>query len=116
MQQEIADFAQDPKNEYFEDVRETMADILEAGAARGQKISLPEAYQRAILAHNDLAPLVAQKRLAEAANQANGPAAQARSLASTSVTGSPSTVLPTADVASVRSAVEAAVSRHSGRA
>ena len=115
MQKEINDFANDPKNEYFDVVRDTMADILEAGASRGQQISLQDAYQRAILAHNDLASVVTQKSLSQAATQVNAPAARARQLAATSVTGAPSTLSPKIDDSSVRAALEAAVDRHSGR-
>lgn len=116
LQNEIAAFAADPANEFFETVRDTMADIMEAGAARGQKITLQDAYQRAILAHNDLAPVVTQRAMAKAASEVSAPAARARQLASTSVTGAPSSGNVAPDVSTVRSALEAAVSKHSGRA
>jgi hypothetical protein len=115
MQSEIEVFANDPKNEYFEVVRDTMADLLELSASRGQKLNLQDAYQRAILAHNDLAGPFAQQRLAEAAQNLNAPAAKAQQLAGLSVTGAPSPAAPASSGASLRADLEAAVAKHSGR-
>lgn len=117
MKSEIQTFADDPKNQYFEVVKDVMADILEAGAARGQKISLQEAYQRAILANNDLAGQYSQQQLSQAAQRASAPASQAQALAGMSVTGAPSgaSVSPNSGV-NLRADIEAAVARHSGRA
>lgn len=44
---DIDTFAADPKNEFFGDVRDTMADVLEAAAKRGVVLSLGDAYARA---------------------------------------------------------------------
>lgn len=116
MQSEISAFAEDPKNEYFPVVKEVMADILEAGAARGQKISLQEAYKRAILANNDLAGEYSTHQLAEATQRASASAASAASLASMSALGTPSLAgAVTASEGNLRADLERAVARHSGR-
>lgn len=114
---EVETFAADPKNEYFELLRNDVADILEMGARRGQPISLSQAYTRAMLANNELAPLVSQAMLREAAAQQNAPAAAALQRAGFSVTGAPSLGAPQAGDASksVRGAIEGAIQQLSGR-
>src|SRR3990172_326816 len=117
MHSEIQTFAEDPKNQYFEVVKDVMADILEAGAARGQKISLQEAYKRAILANNDLAGEYSQQQLAEATQRASASATQAQSLASMSAQGTPSLAgAIAASEGNLRVDLERAVAQHSGRA
>lgn len=114
---EIETFAADPANEYFDLVREEVADILELGAKRGQKITLQEAYTRAMLANNELAPLVSRKRVEEAAARMSAPAAQAANLSSMSVTGAPSTAAPSGgQPTTVRGSIEAAIDRLTARA
>lgn len=118
LQEEVNAFAAKPENEYFEVLRDDIADILEGGARRGQKISLGEAYERAMLMNNDLAPLVAQRRLKEAAAAQNGPAAEAARRAGMSVTGAPAAgpIAGALDPSkSVRNAVELAFQQHSAR-
>jgi outer membrane biosynthesis protein TonB len=115
MEDEINTFANDPKNEYFEIVKDTMADLLDAAANRGEQMSLQVAYQRAILAHSDLAATVTQKEVSKAASNLNAPAQKSRELAGMSVTGAPSGSAPSANVDTVRGAIEAAIAKHSGR-
>jgi hypothetical protein len=90
---ELQAFASDPKNEFFNDVREEMADILELATRRGQKISLPTAYQRAIVMRSDLAAIVANRQLkskaAEATAQAQAAKAKAVSISGGPALGSP---------------------------
>lgn len=116
MRAEIAEFAADPKNVYFDLVKDAMADIMEVGATRGQQISLPEAYKRAILANNDLAAEYSQQLLKENAGKVSAPAAQSASLAAMSVTGAPGA--PGAHVAgaNLRADIEAAAAKVQGRA
>jgi hypothetical protein len=85
---DIETFAADPKNEFFEDVREDMADILEMAAKRGQKMDLQTAYNRAILMHSEIAPIAQARVLADKTAQASAAAKAARSKA-VSVTGAP---------------------------
>ena len=115
LQTEIQKFAEDPANEYFEVVRDVMADIMEAGASRGQKISLQDAYKRAILANNDLAGQFSQERLRQEAAKLSAPAAEAARKAGLSVTGSQTLGAPPESGINLRSDIEAAVARHSGR-
>jgi len=84
----IDTFALDPKNEFFEDVKNEMADLLEMAAKRGQKMDLSTAYNRAILTHSDIADIVAQRKLQEKAAVASSAAAAARKRA-VSITGAP---------------------------
>ena len=84
----IDQFAQDPKNEFFEDVKDEMADLLEMAAKRGQKMDLSTAYNRAILAHSDIADIVSQRKLQERTSAASSAAAAARRKA-VSITGAP---------------------------
>jgi hypothetical protein len=70
-----------------------MADILELATRRGQKISLPTAYQRAIVMRSDLAAIVANRQLkskaAEATAQAQAAKAKAVSISGGPALGSP---------------------------
>jgi hypothetical protein len=45
---QIQAFAQDPKNEFFADVQQDMADLVEVASRRGRPITLQQAYDRAI--------------------------------------------------------------------
>jgi len=53
------------KNEFFEDVRETMADIMELGAKRGKIISMEDAYKQAIGFDPELSKIVSQREAAK---------------------------------------------------
>jgi hypothetical protein len=77
----IEEFATDANNEFFEDVREDMADILEMAANRGQKISLQDAYNRATLLHPTISQIVAQRKLSGVAAQHNAAAERAENAA-----------------------------------
>jgi len=108
----IEAFAQDPKNEFFSDVRDTMADLMEVAAKRGQKMDLQSAYNRAIMMHEDIAKVVEDRRKAASAAEAKRAADEARRKGS-SVRGAPAvhpqgTVPPTN---SMREDIEAAISR-----
>jgi hypothetical protein len=73
IQQDIVNFAQQPENEFFNDVREDMADIIDMASKRGQELPLGEAYKRACMMNNQISQIqlarqsqaqVAQKRQA----------------------------------------------------
>jgi hypothetical protein len=104
---EIDAFANNPENEFFEDVRETMADVLELAAKRGEKVDLPTAYQRAILMHNEIADVVAERNLRKKAEAASAAAAAAKKKA-VSITGAPAKE-PAARGNSVRDALVSAI-------
>jgi hypothetical protein len=71
----INSFATDPKHEFFQDVRLTMADLMDAGAKRGIEMSLEEAYVRAC----QIEPEV--KKVLDARAARGGASAAARTLA-----------------------------------
>lgn len=81
---ETQTFAQ--KNEFFEDVREEMADIMEMAARRGVIIPLDKAYEKAIALNPDLSSVVAQRKAAAKASTNN---IQKNRNAASSVTGAP---------------------------
>jgi len=93
---ELEAFMADPKNEFAADVAETMADLLEVSANRGQKMNLSTAYSRAILAHNDIADVVARRETQARAASASVKAVAAKKKA-VSISGAPVKSLPSED-------------------
>jgi|SRR5262245_1150674 len=85
---EVQSFGQDDKHEFFEDVRHDMADIMDLYTARGQTISLQEAYDRAIRLNPHTSEIVGKREVAERA-QAAAQAAQRARRAAASIGGSP---------------------------
>ena len=85
-QKALAAFAADPKHEFLDDVRDLMADLIEAGRAK----TLEDAYAAAIWAHGDTRKILLQ-RDAEARAAAKGQRANAARRASSAVHGSPTT-------------------------
>ena len=55
---EVASFKADGKHEFFDDVRLTMADVMDAAAKRGIEMGLEDAYQRAIMIEPDVRKVV----------------------------------------------------------
>lgn len=106
----IAAFGADPKHEFLDDVRDLMADLIEAGRAT----TLDEAYAAAIWAHPDTRKILLQREATSRAAAKGGRAAAARK-ASAAVHGTPSgsagpVIKPNA---SVREALEQAFDDHS---
>lgn len=108
-QEELDEFASNPENEFFEDVKETMADILEAATARGTKMDLQTAYRRAILAHNDIADVVARRQLSKQTTGLNSQA-QAKKKKSVSLSGAPDR--PVVGGENLRETIIAAMEQH----
>jgi hypothetical protein len=81
----LAAFGADPKHEFLDDVRDLMADLIEAGRAT----SLEDAYASAVWAHPDTRKILLQRESQSRANGKNLRAANARR-ASSAVHGSPS--------------------------
>ena len=106
---EITAFAQDEKNEFYEDVKLEMATFLEAAAQRNQNMTLQEAYDRAILLRPDLAEVVAQRKLQSEADARNSAAAAAKAKAVGVQGSSPDTGGSRSQPASLRGAIEAAM-------
>lgn len=76
------------KHPHFEAVREDMADIMEIAAKRGQKMTLDQAYTRAVGMSPELSRVSQQRQRAAAAGQGNKSVEAARKRAST-VAGAP---------------------------
>jgi hypothetical protein len=58
---ETNEFAEDPANEFFEDLRDEIADLLEVAARRGRKMTIKEAYDRACQSDPDVSKVLAQR-------------------------------------------------------
>lgn len=82
---EISTFENDPKNEFIADVREDMADILEMSAKRGQKMTLQQAYDKAVTLNPATAEVVEARanrdRIAAAKTKLSGKKAASASVA-----------------------------------
>lgn len=83
-----AELAKIQDREFFEDVRDDMADVLEAARKRGVVMSLDEAYARAIRVNPDVARVIEQR---EAAGRAGSTTDAARARAASSVRSTPAT-------------------------
>lgn len=64
---EITEFSS--KAEFFADVQQDVADLLEMSANRGVNMTLQEAYDRAIMFHPQVSSVVAQRKAAQAATR-----------------------------------------------
>lgn len=111
---ELETFSQDPKNEFFEDVRDDIADILEINARRGRKMTLQDAYDRAIMQHPTISRIVEQRRLAQRVTDETSAARRARGAAA-SVSGAPSDSVNDSPPDSIRGALEHAIDKAEGR-
>ena len=90
--------------EFFEDVREEMADLLEVAARRGLALTAKDAYNRAVAMHPDVSKVLEQRQAAKANN-----GSVARSMAaSSSVKGQHAAGPPAQSGGSLRDDVEAA--------
>jgi hypothetical protein len=99
------------QQEFFHDVRDEMADILEVASRRGLPMTAMDAYNRAIAIHPEVSRVLEQRR---AAANSNGSTQRAMAAAS-SVKGSP-TAAPTAPSGqSLQDDIAAAWDRVAGR-
>jgi hypothetical protein len=108
---EVETFGAD--KEFFEDVREDMADLLEVAARRGIDLSLEQAYERACKMQPDIAKVLEAREAAARAGNLQGSTQRAKHAAS-SVRGTPSGV-PSSNPADLRGAIEAAFEQVGGR-
>lgn len=114
--QELEAFANDPKNEFFNDVRSLMGDIIELADRQGQQMGLREAYERATLLHEPVRRVIEGRKAVEQARQTNA-AAQRSKAASKGVVSSPAAAqggqnAPADD--SIRAALEFAFTQQQG--
>lgn len=111
---ELSDFAE--KHEFYEDLKDLMADIMEVSSRRGVNVPLTAAYESAILQSPSVRAVIEQRKTADAAKKAHQVAAQARagafSVSNSAETGT--TNLPAGD--SIRDAISRSIEHHSGRA
>ena len=106
----LAAFGADPKHEFLDDVRDLMADLIEANRAT----SLDDAYSAAIWAHPDTRKILLQRE-AQVRTAVKVKRAAAARTASSAVHGAPagSATTPTKANMTVREAVESAFDEHS---
>lgn len=107
VQQEIGQFAE---KEFFEDVREDIADILEMNAKRGVAMTLEEAYNRACRIHPEVSRALSQREAAKQAATATAATQQAKRAAS-SIKSSPSGGVGKEAPSSIRDLLESGFDR-----
>jgi len=105
-QTEVQSFIE--RAEFGNDVREDMADIIEAAQRRGQNISLQDAYKKACLMNDSVRAVISQRAKARGAQQTTQAAQKARS-AAVQVSGSAPMGALRQESTDVRSAIEAAI-------
>ena len=97
---EIGQFANDPKNEFYRDVADDMADIMDIAARRGKDLSLKDAYDRACSMNPQISQIIQ-------ARQAQQTTAQ-KVRAAASISGGPGGPGDSAPPDSLRGALEEA--------
>ena len=100
--------------EFFGDVKDAMADILEVAAKRGVAMTPREAYNRAVWADPHVAEVLQQRQAAKQAGNRVGSTQRAQAAAA-SIKGSPAVGGVTAQPGNLRGDVEAAIDRLSDR-
>jgi hypothetical protein len=108
---EVETFGSD--KEFFADVRDTMADLLEVASRRGLDLTLQDAYDRACLMNPDIAKVIEARRAAQAGGNRMRSTQAARNAAS-SVRGTPASV-STSQPGDLRGAIESAIEQVGGR-
>jgi hypothetical protein len=112
---ELEQFVSDPKNEFFEDLRLDIADIMRLNANRGVKVTLREAYDKAARLHPEISKVVLQRDAAKNAEESRK-AALARRIAGSSVTqqAPKQTGTQSNSAATVREAIEQSIAHLQG--
>lgn len=105
-EREVSAFAE--SHEFFDDVRETMADLREVAERRGVDLPLEEAYNRAIALHPEI-PQVLQQREAAKAATTGKPATLRAKTAASSVRSHPTASVGKTQPTSLREQLEAAM-------
>ncbi len=67
--QSIEQFAADPANEFFNDVKQDMADIFDLATKRGMKIDLKTAYDKAVALNPEISGVVSKRQTAQTISQ-----------------------------------------------
>jgi hypothetical protein len=106
-------FASDPKNEFFNDLRGTMADMIEVAERQGYMLTLADAYQRAAMLHPEVSRVMLARQQGVNAQKLTAAARTAKA-AAVSVRGSAPVGNPDAvEPSSIRESIEAAIESHS---
>jgi hypothetical protein len=105
-QNEVSTFLD--RAEFGNDVREDMADIIEAAQRRGQNMSLQDAYKKACLMNDNVRSVLTQRVQTKGAQQTTTAAQKARS-AAVQVSGAAPMGALRQESTDVRSAIEAAI-------
>lgn len=100
--------------EFFEDVRDDMADILDLASKRGIDMTLDQAYERACTLHPEISKVLAARAAANGGAGNSQQSTQRAKIAASSVRGTPSGV-STANPDSLRATIEAAMDEVAGR-
>jgi hypothetical protein len=95
-QQEVEAFAANKKNEFFDEVRDDMADLIEIRAKRKENLSLQDAYNIAVQARPDLQEILSKRKKAQSVRDAARRAAEKKSAATSVASSSPSRSSPNA--------------------
>jgi hypothetical protein len=98
----LQQFGQDPKNEFYNDVKGDMADYLEMRARYSDFPSLEEAYNRACLMNDNVRNIIEARK-----SQAN----QQRKAAASSISGTPGAPQAQSEPGSIREAIEMAMAQ-----
>ena len=109
-QNEVASFLD--KAEFGNDVREDMADLIDAAQRKGQDLSLADAYKKACLMNDNVRAVITQRMQAKGA-QSTTQAAQKAKSAAVQVSGAAPRGAMKQDPTDVRSAIEAAIAMSS---
>ena len=110
---ELHAFAADPANEFFNDLRGIMADIVEVADRQGQTLPLKDVYIRAAMLHPEVSKVIIARQQGVNARQLTQAAQRAKG-AAVSVRGSaPVGGLNGAEPTSIRESIEAAIESHS---
>jgi len=99
----VDDFAE--QHEYYEDLRDDMADLMEMAANRGRGMSLDQAYDRVAQAHPEIGPILQQRKNAEQ-GKIDADALRKKKNAASSISGSPTGQKSTAAEGSMRATME----------
>lgn len=105
-QSEVSTFLD--RAEFANDVREDMADLIEAAQRRGQNLSLPDAYKKACMMNDTVRSVISQRVKAQGAQQGTQAAQRAKSTA-VQVSGAAPRGALKQESTDVRSAIEAAI-------
>lgn len=85
----LEEFRKDPLvAEFLPDVQMDVADIMELAARRGQQMSLRDAFDRATMAHPTISKIIADRKVAQSAQQRSSAAQRARNASASLPSGS----------------------------